>query len=66
MSFWMNIGQIQKLNAKKFKDTVALMDQDRSFTYPAMNQTGQSAGPQLDGPGTSKGRQGCRLPGKLH
>ena len=38
MSFWMNLGQIQKLNAKKFKDTIALMDKDRSFTYPAMNE----------------------------
>ncbi len=38
MPFWMNLGQIQKLNAKKFKDTIALMDKDRSFTYPAMNE----------------------------
>ncbi len=38
MSFWLNLGQIQKLNAKKFKDTVALRDKDRSFTYPQINK----------------------------
>ena len=38
MSFWLNLGQIQKLNAKKFPDTVALMDEDRSFTYPELNR----------------------------
>ncbi len=38
MSFWLNLGQMQKLNAKKFPDTVALMDKDRSFTYPALNK----------------------------
>jgi acyl-CoA synthetase (AMP-forming)/AMP-acid ligase II len=38
MAFWLNIGQIQKLNAKKYPDTVALKDKDRAFTYPEMNR----------------------------
>ena len=55
MSFWMNIGQIQKLNAKKFKDTVALMDQDRSFTYPAMNRRVNQLAHSLTALGLQKG-----------
>jgi acyl-CoA synthetase (AMP-forming)/AMP-acid ligase II len=38
MAYWLNLGQIQKLNAKKFPDTVALKDKDRAFTYPEMNR----------------------------
>ena len=37
MGYWMNLGQIQKLNAKKFPGTVALRDAARAFTYPQMN-----------------------------
>ena len=55
MSFWMNIGQIQKLNAKKFKDTIALMDQDRSFTYPAMNKRVNQLAHSLTALGLEKG-----------
>ena len=55
MSFWMNIGQIQKLNAKKFKDTVALMDEDRSFTYPAMNKRVNQLAHSLTSLGLEKG-----------
>jgi acyl-CoA synthetase (AMP-forming)/AMP-acid ligase II len=38
MAYWLNLGQIQKLNAKKFPNTVALKDKDRAFTYPEMNR----------------------------
>jgi acyl-CoA synthetase (AMP-forming)/AMP-acid ligase II len=38
MSFWLNLGQIQKLNAIKFNQTVALKDKSRSFTYPELNK----------------------------
>lgn len=38
MACWMNLGQNLKLNAKKFPDTVALKDKDRSFTYPELNK----------------------------
>ena len=55
MSFWMNIGQIQKMNAKKFKDTVALMDKDRSFTYPAMNKRVNQVAHSLTSLGLEKG-----------
>jgi len=55
MPSWMNIGQIQKLNAKKFKDTVALMDQDRAFTYPAMNKRVNQLAHSLNGLGLAKG-----------
>ena len=38
MALWMNFGQHLKLNAKKYPDTVALKDCDRSFTYPETNR----------------------------
>jgi len=34
----MNLGQHLKLNAKKYPDTVALKDAERSFTYPEINR----------------------------
>ena len=37
MGFWLNLGQIQKINAKKFPNTVALKDANRAFTYSQMN-----------------------------
>ncbi len=55
MSFWLNLGQIQKLNAKKFKDTVALMDKDRSFTYPALNKRVNQLAHSLSSLGFQKG-----------
>jgi acyl-CoA synthetase (AMP-forming)/AMP-acid ligase II len=38
MANWLNLGQVLKVNAKKFPNTVALKDKDRSFTYPDMNR----------------------------
>jgi acyl-CoA synthetase (AMP-forming)/AMP-acid ligase II len=38
MACWMNLGQILKVNAKKFPNTVALKDKERSFTYPEVNK----------------------------
>ena len=38
MTAWMNLGQHLKLNAKKYPDTVALKDAERSFTYPEINR----------------------------
>jgi len=55
MSFWLNLGQIQKLNAKKFKDTVALMDKNRSFTYPALNSRVNQLAHSLTSLGLQKG-----------
>jgi len=55
MSFWMNLGQIQKLNAKKFKDRVALMDKDRAFTYPVLNKRVNRLAHSLTSLGLQKG-----------
>jgi len=38
MTAWMNLGQQLKMNASKYPDTLALVDQDRKFTYPETNQ----------------------------
>jgi acyl-CoA synthetase (AMP-forming)/AMP-acid ligase II len=38
MACWMNLGQVLKVNAKKFPNTVALKDRQRSFTYPKTNR----------------------------
>ncbi len=38
MACWLNLGQILKVNAKKFPGTVALKDRERSFTYPELNR----------------------------
>ena len=37
MAAWLNLGQILKINAKKFPTTVAMKDRDRSYTYPEVN-----------------------------
>jgi len=38
MASWLNLGQVLKVNAKKFPHTIALKDKDRSFTYPEVNR----------------------------
>ncbi|MBW1806604.1 MAG: AMP-binding protein [Deltaproteobacteria bacterium] len=38
MANWMNLGQMLRLNAKKYPQTICLMDTNRSFTYPETNQ----------------------------
>ncbi|QTA90713.1 class I adenylate-forming enzyme family protein [Desulfonema magnum] len=38
MALWMNLGQTLKVNAKKFPNTVALKDREKSFTYPEVNK----------------------------
>ena len=38
MAHWMNLGQNFKVNAKKYPDTLALKDQNRSFTYRQTNE----------------------------
>ena len=38
MALWMNLGQHLKLNARKYPDTIALMDAHRRFTYPQCNR----------------------------
>lgn len=38
MACWLNLGQVLKVNARKFPNTIALKDKDRSFTYPEVNK----------------------------
>ena len=38
MAAWLNLGQILKVNARKFPNTVVLKDSKRSFTYPETNK----------------------------
>lgn len=38
MACWMNLGQILKVNAKKFPDTIALKDRKQRFTFPEVNR----------------------------
>ena len=35
---WMNLGQMLKLNARKYPETICLMDDGRSFTFPETNR----------------------------
>jgi len=37
MASWLNLGQILKVNAKKFPATIALKDSCRKYTYPELN-----------------------------
>jgi len=38
MACWLNLGQMVKLNAKKFPKTMALKDKERSYTYSELNR----------------------------
>jgi acyl-CoA synthetase (AMP-forming)/AMP-acid ligase II len=55
MAFLLNLGQIQKLNAKKFPETVALRDKTRAFTYPQMNRRVNQLAHSLYSLGLQKG-----------
>jgi acyl-CoA synthetase (AMP-forming)/AMP-acid ligase II len=53
----MNLGQHLKLNAKKYPDTVALKDAERSFTYPEVNRRVNRLAHGLMGLGLEKGEK---------
>ena len=55
MAHWMNLGQILKVNAKKFPDTVALKDRERGFTYPELNTRVNKLAHSLVSLGLNKG-----------
>jgi acyl-CoA synthetase (AMP-forming)/AMP-acid ligase II len=55
MALWMNLGQHLKLNASKYPETIALMDADRSFTYPECNDRVNRLGHGLLSLGLKKG-----------
>jgi len=37
MSYWLNLGQNLKVNAKKFPNTIAVKEKNRALTYPELN-----------------------------
>ncbi|HEY46122.1 MAG: long-chain fatty acid--CoA ligase [Anaerolineae bacterium SM23_ 63] len=55
MASWLNLGQILKVNAKKFPKTVALKDRYRKFTYPEVNRRVNQLAHSLLALGLSKG-----------
>ncbi len=55
MTCWMNLGQILKVNAKKFPDTIALKDREKHFTYPEVNRRVNQLAHSLLSSGLEKG-----------
>ncbi|MCP4368749.1 MAG: long-chain fatty acid--CoA ligase [Deltaproteobacteria bacterium] len=55
MACWMNLGQNFKVNAKKFPHTVALKDNQRSYTYPEANIRINKLANSLNSLGLEKG-----------
>lgn len=55
MAYWLNLGQILPVNAKKFPHKVALEDKDRKFTYPETNRRVNKLAHSLLSLGLSKG-----------
>lgn len=55
MTCWLNLGEMLKLNAKKYPNTVALKDRERSFTYPAVNKRVNRLAHSLFAMGLEKG-----------
>ena len=55
MASWLNLGQILKVNAKKFPNTVALKDKNKKLTYPELNHRVNQLSHSLLDLGFSKG-----------
>ncbi len=55
MAGWLNLGQALKVNAKKFPNTIALKDENRSFTYPEVNKRVNKLAHSLLSSGLKKG-----------
>jgi acyl-CoA synthetase (AMP-forming)/AMP-acid ligase II len=55
MAGWLNLGQILKVNAKKFPHTVALKDRERGLTYPEVNRRVNRLAHRLLALGLNKG-----------
>jgi acyl-CoA synthetase (AMP-forming)/AMP-acid ligase II len=55
MADWMNLGQVLKVNAKKFPNTIALKDDERSYTYPETNRRVNMLAHSLNSLGLNKG-----------
>ncbi len=55
MTCWLNLGQMVKMNAKKFPKTIALKDKDRSLSYPELNKRVNKLSHSLLSLGLTKG-----------
>jgi acyl-CoA synthetase (AMP-forming)/AMP-acid ligase II len=55
MAHWMNLGQMLKINARHFPETIALKDSKRSYTYPETNSRVNRLANSLTGLGLKKG-----------
>ncbi len=55
MAGWLNLGQILKVNAKKFPAAVALKDSTRTLTYPELNRRVNKLSHSLLSLGLTKG-----------
>jgi acyl-CoA synthetase (AMP-forming)/AMP-acid ligase II len=55
MASWLNLGQVLKVNAKKFAHTVALKDKDRQVTYAELNRRANKLAHSLLNLGLIKG-----------
>ncbi|MFH2009020.1 MAG: AMP-binding protein [bacterium] len=62
MAHWLNLGEMLKLNARKYPDTICLMDALRSYTFPQTNARVNRLASGLLGLGLQKGdRVSCLL-----
>ncbi len=55
MADWLNLGQVLKVNARKFPNKMAVKDANRSFTYPELNRRVNRLANSLTGMGLGKG-----------
>ena len=55
MTCWLNLGQMIKMNAKKFPETYALKDKERGLTYPELNKRVNKLSNSLLSLGLTKG-----------
>ena len=62
MAHWLNLGEMLKINARKYPETVCLMDAEREFTFPETNARVNRLASALRGLGLEKGdRISCFL-----
>ncbi len=55
MVCWLNLGQILNVNTKKFPNTIAIKDKNRSYTYPELNKRVNKLSQSLLSLGLKKG-----------
>jgi acyl-CoA synthetase (AMP-forming)/AMP-acid ligase II len=55
MACWLNLGEMVKMNAKKFPNHIALKDKGRSFTYAELNNRANKLANSLLNLGLQKG-----------